>query len=114
MAVGPGRPEEGDLLAGGDGDVRFAVGGALVADDVGGLVGVRGHEADVEVAVCPACDGRGRVHIWECGRVVAGVVCVADFDLGDVAMRSDLSRKSAYEGGDGENSHVASERSWNE
>lgn len=96
----PGRPEEVDGAAGGNLDGSLAGCGVLVAVDVGGLVGVGGHESVVEVLSVPTGDlGRGLA-------VDLGVVVVEeetavgntiDAEVGDSAVSEGSGGKSAKE-----------------
>lgn len=87
VRVGPSDgPLDGDGVARVDGGMATGRGGVLVADDVAGLVGVRGDEAVVGVGGCPAYDDRGigfvRVGSW----VVALPVDAIDYEVVDVGV----------------------------
>ena len=89
VTVGPGRPEERDLVASGNGNGGSAGGGALVADDVRGGVVLRGHEAGVLVFwVGPAGDDRWGFLVLEGGAVAFEILAV-DLNVRDNAVTQD-------------------------
>ncbi|GJC98596.1 hypothetical protein ColKHC_07422 [Colletotrichum higginsianum] len=89
VGLGPGVPEDLELVTGGNLGGQGSVLGVAVADDVGTSVGRGGDETVVGGAVGPAVDIGGRVLVGQLGDVVALELLGAVVEVVDVAVGHD-------------------------
>lgn len=101
VAHGPGVPLQGDLSTGLGLDESTAVGGLLVAGNVGGTKGIGAHEAVVQVVGAPA-NGLGNGVLVAEGSVPALVRLAVSDDGFDVAVGGD---EGGDDGGNEERAH---------